>query len=108
LQREIVTDSTHSRSGRSGSKSRKRDPVTLDLKATEVESRPSDTDDTSLTDDPRTPADLPERDTPSGPSLVEDPRTPEDAPPPTPSEIEAAVAQLEPVAFSCEVGSGVE
>ncbi|HZB37397.1 MAG TPA: hypothetical protein VE443_05270 [Beijerinckiaceae bacterium] len=103
-----MTDPTHSRSGRSGSKSRKRDPVTLDLKATEVESRPSDTDETSLTDDPRTPADLPERDTPSGPSLVEDPRTPEDASHPTPSEIEAAVAQLAPDAVARPVGSGGE
>ena len=86
-------------SSRPSSKSRKRAPVTLDLKAKEIQPRPGEAEnESSLTDDPRTPAHPPERETASDTSLVGDPRTSAETPHPTPSEIEAAVAQLAPEA----------
>jgi hypothetical protein len=94
-----VAPSSDPPDARQRSRSRKRDPVTLDLTAKEIEIPPAETAaESSLTDDPRTPADAPERETASEPSLVDDPRTPEETAHPTPSEIEAAVAQLAPEA----------
>jgi hypothetical protein len=90
---------------RPGSRSRKREPMTLDLKATKVETRPVEQPAaSSLTDDPRTPEQPPETENAAAPSLVDDPRPPDATPHPTPSEIEAAVAQLAPEAAAGPIG----
>ncbi|MFL4988225.1 MAG: hypothetical protein ACJ8C0_07705, partial [Microvirga sp.] len=80
-------------SGPSGRK-RKREPVTLDLTASEVPSGR----ESSLTDDPRMPEHPPEA--ASGPpgGVEDDPRAPRAAAEPTPGEIEAALERLIPEA----------
>ncbi|MFL5112255.1 MAG: COG4223 family protein [Microvirga sp.] len=80
-------------SGPSGRK-RKREPVTLDLTASEVPSGR----ESSLTDDPRMPEHPPEA--AAGPSggTEDDPRAPRAAAEPTPGEIEAALERLIPEA----------
>ncbi|MFL5180037.1 MAG: COG4223 family protein [Microvirga sp.] len=80
-------------SGPSGRK-RKREPVTLDLTASEV---PAERE-SSLTDDPRMPEHPPEA--AAGPSggTEDDPRAPRAAAEPTPGEIEAALERLIPEA----------
>ncbi|HKH33751.1 MAG TPA: hypothetical protein VKA80_06245, partial [Beijerinckiaceae bacterium] len=79
--------------------------MTLDLKATKVETRPVEQPGaSSLTDDPRTPEQPHETENAAAPSLVDDPRPPDATPHPTPSEIEAAVAQLAPEAAAGPIG----
>ena len=76
------------------SRKRKREPVTLDLTASEV---PAERE-SSLTDDPRKPEHPPEA--ASGPpgGVEDDPRAPRAAAEPTPGEIEAALERLIPEA----------
>ena len=76
------------------SRKRKREPVTLDLTASEV---PAERE-SSLTDDPRMPEHPPEA--ASGPAggIEDDPRAPRAAAEPTPGEIEAALERLIPEA----------
>jgi hypothetical protein len=76
------------------SRKRKREPVTLDLTASEV---PAERE-SSLTDDPRMPEHPPEA--ASGPpgGIEDDPRAPGAAAEPTPGEIEAALERLIPEA----------
>ena len=76
------------------SRKRKREPVTLDLTASEVPSGR----ESSLTDDPRMPEHPPEA--AAGPSggTEDDPRAPRAAAEPTPGEIEAALERLIPEA----------
>ncbi|HEX8165243.1 MAG TPA: hypothetical protein VF601_05575 [Beijerinckiaceae bacterium] len=94
---------------RPGSK-RKREPVTLDLKATEVETGGRD-DASSLVDDPRTPADPPEAAVAAQESMPDDPRAPDHGPDrgpePTPNEIEAAIERLIPEAGGATAGADV-
>lgn len=100
----MTENSSDPRAARPGSK-RRRDPVTLDLKATEIESgSAAESEPSSLVDDPRTPAHPLEKESGGTTSLTDDlPTAPEpEAEPhtPTASEIEAAVAQLAPEAAS--------
>jgi hypothetical protein len=100
-----VTESSDPPGARRGSK-RKREPVTLDLKATEVVAtevaaaedtapREAPREESSLVDDPRTPEDPPEAASAAQESMPDDPRA-EPVPEPTPDEIEAAVERLIP------------
>jgi hypothetical protein len=88
-----VTEKPSDPSGPHGRK-RKREPVTLDLTASEV---PAERE-SSLTDDPRVPEHPPEA--ASGPpdGIEDDPRAPHAAAEPTPGEIEAALERLIPEA----------
>jgi hypothetical protein len=95
-----VTETPPKPSGNRPGSKRKREPVTLDLEATEVETA-APAPESSLVDDPRTPADPPEAvsaaEEGAQASMPDDPRA-EPAPEPSPGEIEAAVERLIPEA----------
>src|SRR5829696_5284500 len=98
-QRQIVTEKPSDPTGPPGRK-RKRQPVTLDLTASEV---PAERE-SSLTDDPRMPEHPPEA--ASGPprGIEDDPRAAGAAAEPTPGEIEAALERLIPEAERAPAG----
>jgi hypothetical protein len=74
------------------SRKRKREPVTLDLKASEIPAGR----ESSLTDDPRMPEHLPEAASRPPGGIEDDPRAPPPTAEPTPGEIEAALERLIP------------